>query len=71
MRWTCDAAAPVLLTPARVMPRKNLELAIRVAVELRRSGEDARLLLTGAPDAHDEASRAHLDALRTLAEAGG
>ncbi len=47
------AAAPVLLTPARVMPRKNLELAVRVVAELRRSGEDARLLLTGAPDAHD------------------
>jgi glycosyltransferase involved in cell wall biosynthesis len=63
-------AAPVLLTPARVMPRKNLELAIRVAAELRRSGEDARLLLTGAPDAQDVASRAHLDALRTLVPAG-
>lgn len=64
------AAAPVLLTPARVMPRKNLELAVRVVAELRRSGEDARLLLTGAPDVHDEASRTHLDALRTLAAAG-
>jgi glycosyltransferase involved in cell wall biosynthesis len=64
-----QAAAPVLLTPARVMPRKNLELAIRVTADLRRSGEDARLLLTGAPDAHDETSRAHLDALRTLAAA--
>ena len=64
-------AAPVLLTPARVMPRKNLELAIRVVVELRRSGEDARLLLTGAPDAHDPDARGQLDALRTLAKAGG
>jgi glycosyltransferase involved in cell wall biosynthesis len=65
------AAAPVLLTPARVMPRKNLELAIRVVVELRRSGEDARLLLTGAPDAQDPDARGQLDALRTLAKAGG
>ena len=39
--------------------------------ELRRSGDDARLLLTGAPDAHEPDSRAHLDALRTLAQAGG
>ena len=65
------AAAPVLLTPARVMPRKNLELAVRVVAELRRSGEDARLLLTGAPDAQDPGSRDQLDALRTLARAGG
>ena len=65
------AAAPVLLTPARVMPRKNLELAVRVVVELRRSGEDARLLLTGAPDAHDPGARGQLDALRRLATAGG
>lgn len=65
-----QAAAPVLLTPARVMPRKNLELAVRVVAELRRSGEDARLLLTGAPDPHDAGSRAHLEALRTLARAG-
>jgi mannosylglucosylglycerate synthase len=66
-----QAAAPVLLTPARVMPRKNLELAVRVVVELRRSGEDARLLLTGAPDAHDPDAPRQLDALRTLAKAGG
>ena len=65
------SAAPVLLTPARVMPRKNLQLAVRVVAELRRSGDDARLLLTGAPDAHQPDSRAHLDALRTLAQAGG
>ena len=65
------AAAPVLLTPARVMPRKNLELAVRVVVELRRSGEDARLVLTGAPDAQDPDARGQLDALRTLAKAGG
>ncbi len=65
------AAAPVLLTPARVMPRKNLELAVRVVAELRRPGEDARLLLTGAPDAQDPGSRDQLDALRTLARARG
>jgi glycosyltransferase involved in cell wall biosynthesis len=65
------AAAPVLLTPARVMPRKNLELAVRVVAELRRSGEDARLLLTGAPDAQDPGSRDQLAALRRLAEASG
>jgi glycosyltransferase involved in cell wall biosynthesis len=65
------AAAPVLFTPTRVVPRKNLELAVRVVAELRRSGEDARLLLTGAPDAHDRDARGQLDALRTLARSGG
>ena len=31
---------------------RTCELAVRVVAELRRSGDDARLLLTGAPDAH-------------------
>jgi glycosyltransferase involved in cell wall biosynthesis len=60
-------ASPVLLTPARVTPRKNLELAVGVAAELRRSGDDARLVITGSLDPHDADARRHLDALRELA----
>ena len=65
------AAAPVLLTPARVTPRKNLELAVGVAAELRRAGEDARLIITGAPDPNDAHARRHLDELRALSQASG
>ena len=64
-------AGPILLTPARVTPRKNLELAARVIDELRRSGADARLIITGAPDTHDPRSRRYLDDLRALATTPG
>ena len=64
-------SGPILLTPARVTPRKNLQLAVAVIGELRRSGADARLIITGAPDAHDPRSRRYLDALRVLATAAG
>jgi glycosyltransferase involved in cell wall biosynthesis len=65
------AASPVLLTPARVTPRKNLELAVGVAAELRRSGDDARLVITGSLDPHDADAPRHLDALRELAQRTG
>jgi glycosyltransferase involved in cell wall biosynthesis len=64
-------ASPVLLTPARVTPRKNLALAVGVAAELRRGGDDARLVITGAPDPHDADSRRHIDELRALADRAG
>lgn len=59
-------AAPVLLLPARIAPRKNVELALRVLADLRAAGDDARLLVTGAPDPHDPASGALLRQLRSL-----
>jgi glycosyltransferase involved in cell wall biosynthesis len=65
------AASPVLLTPARVTPRKNLALAVSVAAELRRAGDDARLVITGALDPHDADAVRHLDELRELATATG
>jgi glycosyltransferase involved in cell wall biosynthesis len=61
------AAVPVLLMPARVTPRKNLELAIAVVGELRRAGDDARLVITGAPDPHSPDSAHYLGELRALA----
>ena len=62
-------AQPVLLAPARITPRKNLELGIRVCGELRRGGEDARLVITGTPDTHDRGARGYLAHLRALASA--
>lgn len=64
-------ARPVLLVPARLTPRKNLELAIAVLVELHRAGDDARLVITGVPDPHDLAVDGYLDQLRGLALASG
>ena len=59
-------AAPILFLPARIAPRKNIELAVRVLAELRAAGDDARLLVTGAPDPHDPASASLLRQLRSL-----
>ncbi len=65
------AAGPVLLTPARITPRKNLEFAIELLAELRRTDGDARLVITGPPDPHDPATRSYLARLRRLAEVSG
>lgn len=60
------AAHPIVLVPARITPRKNLELGVRVIAELRRGGDDARLIVTGPPDPHDAAALRYLGRLRRL-----
>jgi glycosyltransferase involved in cell wall biosynthesis len=40
-------AAPLLLTPVRISPRKNLELALRTLAELRQKMPQAALVVTG------------------------
>lgn len=64
-------AGPVLLLPARIMPRKNIELGIAVCAHLRRSGFDARLVVTGMPDTHDPRARGYMSELQGLASASG
>ena len=64
-------SGPVLLVPVRITPRKNLELAIGVVAELRRSGGDARLIVTGPPDPHASGSGAGVARLRALADEAG
>ena len=51
---------PVLLIPARITPRKNLEFAIRIAADLRRLGDDPRLIITGPLDPHDPTANEYL-----------
>ncbi len=60
-------ARPVLLVPARVTRRKNLELAIRVVAELRRLGDDPLLIIPGPSDPHDPAASGYLERLQALA----
>ncbi len=62
---------PVLLVPVRITPRKNLELAIGIVAELRRIGDDARLIVTGPPDPHASGSDAGVDRLRAIAASAG
>lgn len=57
----------ILLLPARITRRKNIELAVRTLAELRRrTGLDARLIVTGPPGAHNPANDAYLRDLLDL-----
>ena len=64
-------AGLLLLQPARILSRKNIELGLRVLAELKTRGWDARLLVTGAPDEHNASSadyhRELLELRRSLA----
>ena len=69
-----DQAAPLLLTPVRLTPRKNIELALRTLAALRQrpavaaqSFAEAALIITGPEGPHNPANadyRRHLTALR-------
>jgi glycosyltransferase involved in cell wall biosynthesis len=57
----------LLLLPARLTRRKNVELALRILAELRQmSGQDARLIVTGPPGPHNPANVAYLERLLAL-----
>lgn len=56
----------VLVHPARVLRRKNIELGIRVVHALNGLGLDAAYLVTGAPDPHQAEGAAYGSELRAL-----
>lgn len=56
----------LLLVPARVTPRKNIELALLVLAELRRAGRSAAIVVTGPVDPHRPAEQAYLERLLAL-----
>ena len=57
----------ILLLPARITRRKNIELAVRALAALRRrTGLDARLVVTGPPGAHNPANDVYLQNLLVL-----
>lgn len=49
-------AEPLLLLPVRITPRKNIEFALRLLVELRRHLPRAALLVTGPEGPHNPAN---------------
>jgi glycosyltransferase involved in cell wall biosynthesis len=59
-------AAPILLLPVRITPRKNIELALRTLAALRRHMPDAILIVTGPLGAHNPANAAYFDKLKDL-----
>jgi glycosyltransferase involved in cell wall biosynthesis len=58
------AADPLLLLPARITRRKNIELAVAITAALRHHGMDPALVVTGPPGPHNPANVAYLAELR-------
>ncbi len=67
-RWVRDLAlleaAPLLLVPARLTRRKNIERAVEITAALRERGLKAKLVVTGPPGAHNPTNIAYLEKLR-------
>jgi glycosyltransferase involved in cell wall biosynthesis len=59
-------AAPILLLPVRLTPRKNIELALCALAALRRSMPEAILIVTGPLGAHNPANEAYFEKLKNL-----
>lgn len=60
------AADGILLLPARLTRRKNVELALRVLAALRADGRDWRLIVSGPPGPHNPDNRGYLGKLLDL-----
>ncbi len=58
------AAAPLILLPARITRRKNIEFAIEIMGALVPEMPKARLIVTGPPGPHNPSNIAYLNALR-------
>ena len=59
-------ADPLLLLPARVTPRKNIEMALRILDHLRHRSPRALLLVTGPVGAHNRENRTYLEFSRAV-----
>ncbi|MBI4786220.1 MAG: glycosyltransferase family 4 protein [Chloroflexi bacterium] len=74
-RWARDFALldaePLLLLPARLTRRKNIEYAMEITAALRERGQAARLVITGPPGPHNPTNVAYLETLRGLRETLG
>lgn len=65
------AAEPLLLLPARVTRRKNIEYAMQVAGALAGLGFNPRLVVTGPPGPHNPTNAAYLAQLQELRRTTG
>lgn len=64
-------AAPLLLLPARVTRRKNIELGIEIVAALRENGLEPKLIVMGPLGPHNPANRQYWQELRQQAERRG
>ncbi len=65
------AAEPLLLLPARITRRKNIEQAIAIVGALCRLGLTPRLVITGSPGPHNPTNAAYLAELQALQQHSG
>ncbi len=61
-----SSAAPLVLLPVRITPRKNIELALRVLAELRLEFKRAKLVVTGPLGPHNPANVQYFERLAAL-----
>jgi glycosyltransferase involved in cell wall biosynthesis len=59
-------AAPILLLPVRVTPRKNIELALHVVAELKKEFPQAALVVTGPLGPHNGNNIKYFEQLTSL-----
>ncbi|MDE3090410.1 MAG: glycosyltransferase family 4 protein [Chloroflexota bacterium] len=64
-------AAPLLLLPARLTRRKNIEYAIEITAALRARAWNAKLVVTGPPGPHNPTNIEYLERLRMLRKMRG
>ena len=62
--WEADL---LLLLPARLVRRKNIELGVDLLAALKAEGVMARLMVTGAPDPHQEDGQRYFEELQSRA----
>jgi glycosyltransferase involved in cell wall biosynthesis len=60
------AAAPLLLLPVRITPRKNIELALGALAVLRKEFPDAKLVVTGPLGPHNPANLFYFEELQRI-----
>lgn len=59
-------AVPLILLPARITRRKNIEFAIQVIASLKQFYPQVALVITGPPGPHNPKNIAYLESLRAL-----
>lgn len=61
-------ADPLMLLPARVTRRKNIQFAIKVTAALQEKKPEVVLVVTGPPGPHNPKNLAYLESLQTLSQ---
>lgn len=58
----------IMVQPSRLIPRKNIELGLKVVGAMKRMGIDVRYLITGAYDSHEQKDVKYYRRLKEIAE---